>query len=412
MKTTEIMESSHSDVDVPDSTAHSVLTKDVENQTEVTPPSFLDTIYSKLPETSFFNSSIVHFLGVLLCTIIMVISLFCSFLFGLLVNFIFKLPSSFESPASPIFFAILFGIVIRNLFGLHKSFTKGVKFSIKILLKLGIILMGFRLDLLNVLRLGAWSLPIIVSCIVFAFSTTLLVTFKLKESYRLGTLTAIGTAICGATAIVSTAPSISASEDEVAYAVGNITIFGSVSMFLYPYFSRLLFGTNFLMTGLFLGTSIHETAQVAGASMIYDQVFDATDVVDVATITKLSRNLMLILVVPLVSFYYNRKVSSSASSKQFLQLVPFFVFGFLLTATINTIVLHFKWFGGVWEDLTGYFSVTSQYLLAVAMAGVGLSTNLKVFKEHGLKPFIIGIIASLSTTVISILLVFLFGAIL
>src|SRR5690625_4789960 len=111
------------------------------------------------------------------------------------------LPKGSASPISGIFVAILIGIIIRNTAGLHRMFRQGVAFSLKYALRGGIILLGFRLSLVEALKLGVWGLPLIIACLSCGLFITLFFTNKLKQSNRLGTLIAGGTGICGVTAI-------------------------------------------------------------------------------------------------------------------------------------------------------------------------------------------------------------------
>ena len=360
--------------------------------------------------------------GVILCFLLLLVSMVLADFAGIVMNRIQGLPSDAASPMSPIFVAIILGLLIRNVFGLYVNLIEGVVFSVKVLLKLGIILLGIRLSFADVITLGAWGIPIILICVITGMAVTMKVTGLLHQSHRLGTLTAVGTGICGVTAIVGTAPGIKANDEEIAYAVGNITIFGIIAMFLYPYLANFLFAGDPVRAGLFLGTAIHETAQVAGASLIYDQIFQSSAVVDVATISKLTRNTMLIAVVPIMSYYYlkrqNREDGDQGEMKKWYQLIPLFVIGFLMMAGFRTLgdsgLETGRAFGvfteDAWGSLTGALNTLgSTYLLGIAMAGVGLSTNLKVFKNHGIKPFYIGIAAALTVTVVSVVMVMLLG---
>ena len=113
--------------------------------------------------------------------------------------------------------------------------------------------------------------------------------------------------VCGTTAIIATAPVIKASKTEVSYAIANITLFGILSMLIYPYFANFYFNGEPLLTGLFLGTSIHETSQVAAAGLIYEQQFNSQETLNIATVTKLIRNTFLIIMIPLFAFYITAK---------------------------------------------------------------------------------------------------------
>src|SRR5438093_1544039 len=118
------------------------------------------------------------------------------------------------------------------------------------------------------------GLPVVAICIATALIVVTYVNRALGLSRRLGTLIAVGTSICGVSAIVATAPVIDAEEDETSYAVACITLFGLLALFMYPFAAHGLFGDPKL-AGMFLGVSIHDTAQVAGAGLMYRQLFDA-----------------------------------------------------------------------------------------------------------------------------------------
>lgn len=334
------------------------------------------------------------------------------------------LPEGGTSPISPIFVAIALGILVRNGIGLPDFFKSGIGFAVKYALRAGIILLGLRLSLTEAMQLGAWGLPLIIACISSGLFVTLYFTRKLDQSFRLGTLIATGTGICGVTAIMATSPVIKAKENEISYAVANITIFGLIGMLVYPYLAHAVFAGDPVKAGLFLGTAIHDTAQVTGAALIYAQIYGSETVVDVATITKLTRNLFIILVIPFVSYLFFRSSHFDDSEKpgrlpKWYKLFPIFVLGFLFLSLLRTIgdasaASTGMAFGvlepSVWEAFYSFWSsLGSSYGLGLAMAGVGLSTNLKIFKGLGIQPFYIGMIAAISVGAVSLLLIKLFG---
>ncbi|MDQ0337967.1 putative integral membrane protein (TIGR00698 family) [Caldalkalibacillus uzonensis] len=361
--------------------------------------------------------------GVVLCLLIMTVGELFSRWIGYGLNLLQGLTTDNPSPVSGIFIAILLGLVVRNVLGLHEFFRDGVLFSIRYILRLGIILLGIRLSFYDVVKLGIWGIPIIVSCVGVALFITLWMTHKMNQSSRLGTLIAVGTGICGVTAIVGTSPGIRANDREVAYAIANITLFGIIAMFIYPYVAYILFQNDPIKAGLFLGTAIHETAQVAGAALIYNQMFAQSLVIDAATITKLTRNFLLLAVVPLMSFYYVKKLKdrreSEGTETKWYQLIPLFVLGFLAMAIVRSIgdagaaanglafgLLNENRWVTLWTTLS---TLGSKYLLGIAMAGIGLSTSVHVFKGLGIKPFYIGMIAALTVSIISAVLIYFLG---
>ncbi|RNF39464.1 YeiH family protein [Planococcus salinus] len=362
--------------------------------------------------------------GLALCFAVMMAGIYGAELIGYVLVRADVLPEGSSSPVSGIFVAILLGIIIRNTIGVSSLFSMGIGFAIKYALRTGIILLGLRLSLNEALKLGAWGLPLIVACISVGLFVTLYFTKKLNQSERLGTLIANGTGICGVTAIMATAPVIKAKEDEISYAVANITIFGLIGMLFYPYLAHAFFATEPIKAGLFLGTAIHDTAQVTGAALIYAQMYNMETVIDVATITKLTRNLFIIAVIPFVSYLFFRNntkngMDTAGQLPRWYKLFPVFILGFLFLSLMRTVgdatvVSTGSAFGlfspSSWESFYSFWSsFGSTYMLGLAMAGVGLSTNLKIFKGMGIKPFYIGLIAALSVGAVSLLLISIFG---
>ena len=170
-----------------------------------------------------------------------------------------------KSPISTAMIAIILGIFFGNFFRIRDSLQKGLDFSKDYILKLGIICLGIQLKPFEFLEFGKIAIPLIIICIISVLIVIKLMIKKIKIPTRMAYLLSIGSTVCGTTAIMATAPVIKANKSEISYAVANITLFGILSMFLYPYFANFYFDGNSLFTGLFLGTAIHETSQVAAA---------------------------------------------------------------------------------------------------------------------------------------------------
>src|SRR5205823_10509226 len=174
----------------------------------------------------------------------------------------------------------------------------------------GIVLLGLRLSLGAVGLYGLAALPVIVACIATAVVVVTWLGRALGLPRRLGALIAVGTSICGVSAIVATAAAIRAEDEEVSYAVACVTLFGLVALFCYPFFAHWAFAGDPQLAGVFLGTAIHDTAQVAGAGLIYQQQFDAPDALTAATVTKLVRNTCMAAVIPLMAVLYARSAGA------------------------------------------------------------------------------------------------------
>ena len=169
--------------------------------------------------------------------------------------------------------SILIGLIISNSTNKLSTYSDGFAFCTNYILKLGIILLGIRLSLNEIALYGLKGLIIIIPCIILSIAFVTIFRNYFIISDRLSLLIAIGTSICGATAIMALAPLINAKKEEISYAIANITIFGLLAMFIYPFIGYYILNDHSLAVGLFLGSSIHETAQVAGSGMIYAQKY-------------------------------------------------------------------------------------------------------------------------------------------
>ena len=307
-----------------------------------------------------------------------------------------------KSPISPIIIAILLGSIASNSIKRIQSYTDGYLFSIKYLLKLGIIFLGIRLSISDILIYGSQGLFVIIPCIVISIFIVKKFRDHFQVSDNLSLLIAVGTSICGATAIVALAPVINAKKEEISYAIANITIFGLIAMFLYPLLAFTVFDDNSLAVGLFLGTSIHETAQVAGSGMIYAEQYENPSVLDIAAVIKLVRNTMMVVVIPLLA-YQARKDSIQQNKINISSIFPYFIVGFLAFGIIRTIGDQFQYQIGsqLWNNFVHSIKFSAEILLIIAMSAVGYNTNLDKFKDLGLKPFFLGFIAAISVGIVS-----------
>ena len=315
-------------------------------------------------------------------------------------------PAGKGSPLAVPSVAVLLGVLLGNTLSLPDWLKPGIQFSVKKLLRLGIILVGIKLSLLELAALGAWGVPIVVVSIATGLLTISWLNRALGLPERLGTLTAVGTSICGVTAILSIAPSIEADEQEVAYAVANVTLFGLLAMFTYPYLAPLLLPSS-TQVGLFLGTAIHDTSQVVGAALTYRELHHDDLAFKVATVTKLLRNLFLVAVVPLAAYLHaRRKGVSGARTFTLRGIFPVFILGFVAMALVRTAgdallertgsVLGLADRAG-WQAATGLVGekIGAKYLLAMALAGVGLETRFAMFRQVGWKPLAVGMLGAL-----------------
>jgi uncharacterized integral membrane protein (TIGR00698 family) len=327
-----------------------------------------------------------------------------------------------SSPVSGVPVAIVLGLLLRNTLPLPASLAPGLKYATTNVLRAGIVLVGIRLSLFDVVKLGIAGLPVVVAAIATGMLFVTWFNRKLGLPPRLGTLIAAGTSICGVTAIVATAPAIEADEREVAYAVANVVAFGLMGMLLYPYLAHAWLGTSETI-GLFLGTAVHDTSQVVGAALTYKQVYGDDVVLRVATVTKLTRNIFLAVVIPLLTWMHMRSQAAATGSRatpSWPSLVPGFVVGFLAMALVRSIgdatlgstgaafgVLTADAWASMTRDLGDFWA--SQVLLGTAMAAVGLNTDFAVFRGVGLKPFVVGMAGALVVGAVGMTMAVLLG---
>ena len=309
-----------------------------------------------------------------------------------------------KSPISTAMIAILIGIFFGNAFKIRESLQKGLDFTKEYILKLGIICLGIQLKPFEFLNFGKIAIPLIVICIISVLVVIKFLIKKLKIPTRMAYLISIGSTVCGTTAIIATAPVIRASKNEVSYAIANITLFGILSMLIYPYFANIYFDGEPLFVGLFLGTSIHETSQVAAAGLIYDQQFNSPETLNIATVTKLIRNTFLIIMIPLFAFLYNRG-KTKEGGYSILSIFPYFVLGFvgmIIFRNIGDQVFLIN-SNDNWIETINFIKSSSKVFLTMAMAAIGLSTNLKDIWNMGYKPFLVGFIAMLTVGIVCII---------
>ena len=319
------------------------------------------------------------------------------------------------APLSPILVAILLGLAIRNSVGLPAIFESGLSLALKRLLRIGVALLGIRLSLAAAGSIGLVALPIVIGCIATALLFVTRIGRALDLPPRLATLIAVGTAICGNSAIVALAPTIEATDDEVSYAVGCVTLFGLVALILHPFLGHALFDGDPTLVGLFLGTAIHDTAQVAGAGLVYAEQFGAPDALDAATVTKLQRNMFMVAVIPAMAFATRRRRPDTSLGEQLKAAIPLFVFGFIAMSLLRTLGdSGAEPFWGLmtsasWDALIGWTTDLAKLLLTVAMASVGLGTSFARLRGLGLRPLAVGLVAAALVGAMSFVLVSLIG---
>ncbi|OBZ15041.1 hypothetical protein A8L34_08820 [Bacillus sp. FJAT-27264] len=304
--------------------------------------------------------------------------------------------------------AILLGILYRAVRGVPAQAQTGIAFSSKKLLRFGIILLGLKLNVLDIAHAGYKVVAIAAINIVFTIVVVYGLAKWLKVDKRLGLLTACGTAICGAAAVVAIAPQIKAKDEETAVGAATVAILGTIFTLAYTLLYPLL-GLSVTGYGIFTGATLHEVAHVIAAAAPGGQ-----GALDMAVIVKLTRVAMLVPIALVIGLWDARQARKEQSQEQQGQKqqghtfkwrelpVPWFIFGFLLMSGVNTL-------GIIPGEVISALLVLSYMLLAMAMAGLGLGVDVATFRRLGKKPFYAGLIGSLLLSILGFLLIHAFG---
>jgi uncharacterized integral membrane protein (TIGR00698 family) len=307
-----------------------------------------------------------------------------------------------KTPLSPVMMAILLGLAAANAWpSLTHHIQPVLQRCTTTVLRLGIMLLGLKLSLVAASSLGLAALPIVAICITLALAIVIAAGRAIGLSRELGGLIAVGTSICGITAIAATAPLIRARSAEVSYASGCIALFGLAALLLMPWIAHVLFPGDARLAGIFLGTSVHDTSQVAGAGLIYQQQYGASGALEAATVTKLVRNVCMVVVIPLIAIIYRERTAGAAAAMPGPRpsLVPLFVFGFIAMCALRSIGdLGPRPFGRLtpqtWHDGIAQAQIVSEWALTIAMSAVGLQTRFATFRSLGWKPLALGLVAA------------------
>jgi uncharacterized integral membrane protein (TIGR00698 family) len=308
------------------------------------------------------------------------------------------------SPISGVPVAIVLGLIICNSFGVPAVFKAGLRLCATTLLRTAIVLLGLQLSLGEAAGIGWHALPVVALCVSGALLFVPWLGRRAGLPPRLAALIGVGTGICGVTAILATAPAISAEDDEVSYAVACVAIFGMTAMLLHPYLAHLMFPGDVRSAGIFLGTAIHDTSQVAGAGLTYAARYQVPDALNVATVTKLMRNVCIAGAIPFIAWRTAQTTGTARPSWK--SVFPLFVLGFIAMIFVRSIGDRSPRAFGIlepsqWHHLLGASKSFLAASITVVMASVGLQTDFSRFKRLGLRPLMVGFAAACGVGLLS-----------
>ena len=332
---------------------------------------------------------------------------------GILLCLVIAVPSWFLGKAFPIIggavIAILAGMVVTLLLRDKSGVEPGIRFVSKKVLQWAVILLGFGMDLNVVVQTGRQSLPIIVCTI----SVSLLVAFFLHRwmqiPSKVATLVGVGSSICGGSAIAATAPVIDADEEEVAQAISVIFFFNVLAALLFPALGQAIGfdTTSGEAFGIFAGTAVNDTSSVTATAATWDSMWNlGSATLDKAVTVKLTRTLAIIPITLVLAFLRTRREKQDGGNRvDFKKIFPFFILFFIAASIVTTVAVNF----GVSASVFDPVKELSKFLIVLAMAAIGLNTNIVKLVRSGGKPIALGGCCWVSITAVSLLMQHLLG---
>jgi uncharacterized integral membrane protein (TIGR00698 family) len=314
---------------------------------------------------------------------------------GFLLALVVAIAATLLGRAAPIVgapvFAIVLGALIATVRSPSASLRPGIAFASKQLLQWSIVLLGAHLSLVEIMRGGARSLPVMLGTLVIVLALAYVVGRALGLDTNIRRLVGIGTAICGGSAIAAVASVIEADQADIAYSLGVVFLFNVVAVLIFPALGHLM-QLSQQAFGLWAGTAINDTSSVVAASFAYGR-----DAGNDAVIVKLTRTT---LIIPIVLFYGWRKIQQArqcATAINWRAIIPWFILWFLFAASLNS-------FGLIPAVLQTPLQELALFSITVALAGVGLGTDIQRIRAAGVRPLVLGAILWAAIAVSSLLI--------
>lgn len=306
------------------------------------------------------------------------------------------LGKQFEVIGGPVFAILIgmaLGLVLRHRADVVEVTSAGIKYTSKKILQYAVILLGFGLNLGEIAKVGASSLPIIISTI----TTSLVISFVLCRALhipkKISTLVGVGSSICGGSAIAATAPVIDADDEEIAQAISVIFLFNIIAALIFPSLGAML-GMSNEGFGLFAGTAVNDTSSVTAAAAAWDGMHPGSNALDHATIVKLTRTLAIIPITLFLAFWQvcqakraaeaGEGTGAAAGTFDIKKIFPFFILFFVLASVITTVF-------ALPVAVTAPIKTLSKFFIVMAMAAIGFNTDIVKLVKTGGKPIFMGL---------------------
>lgn len=314
------------------------------------------------------------------------------YLKGIFYTLALAVPAALLGERFPIIGGPVFGILLGMLFSAHHrsaAIDDGIRFTGKKILQYSIILLGFEMNLFHVLEVGGQS----VAVMLCTLSTAFLVAWGIGRALGLArdttTLIGAGTAICGGSAIAAVAPVIGAKDKDIVFSISTIFLFNILAVFLFPFLGHAL-GLTDTGFGMWAGTAINDTSSVVAAGYSY-----SAEAGSYATIVKLTRALMIVPVCLIFAFVTARQKAGSGSFA-LRRIFPWFILWFVAASVVNTT-------GLLPAALSHALGSAGKFAIVLAMAAIGLHTNLRELIRNGLRPIVLGLCCWFAVAIVSLI---------
>lgn len=318
-----------------------------------------------------------------------------------IAEYISLLLSNYSIVISSAIICILAGLLINHFqIGKFKNINHILT---KNFLKIGVALIGIKISFFEFYNYASISFFIIFLNFVLIFVLIKVLNPFLNLNKGMINLLGIGSAVCGITAIMAASSVMNNKKNDITCAVAVITLIGTLSVFFSPFFANLIFEQEQIKAGILLGATIHDTSQVTAAGTIFENIYGNAQSFNATISTKLLRNSFLIILIPLLAFYFSSQ--EQKNKLKFFNLLPPFIIFFMLLAVFRSVVdatIEASMLSN-WEKIVSFVSTVSKYLILFALFGLGSSISINDLKGFGFKPFLVGfcisVVLIVSTTI-------------
>lgn len=277
--------------------------------------------------------------------------------------------------------AIIIGMIYNNTIKTQEMFKDGIKYSLKKLLKVGIVLLGFKLNLSAVFALGPNIIMLVLIYVPLTLLLFMLLNKRFKVNKKLATLMGVGSCICGASAVVALSPVIGADDDDAVVAVSIVSVLGAIGVIVYSLVGQLSAVTD-VQYGIWSGLTLHGVAHALAGALARGEVSG-----EVGTIVKMTRVLMLVPVSVFLGYHFSKGESKQKAA------FPMYVLLFIVAGIVNSVNI-------IPQVITGYLATASKFFILMAMTAMGLSVDFKQVSKKGANSLVM---ATLLFVILSVL---------